>query len=115
MHDMIYPKEFEEIMKHLTVMRNGDIVTPDGNVVGHIDIDEDVWKKLFEDIPTAITIKGSDDTISRKALLDRVDEEREYLKARGLYGAEHILVHNFRELIEDAPLIDQENKDENTD
>ena len=104
-HDTVYPREFEEIMKHLTLRRNGDIVTPDGKVVGHADLDEDAWKELFDDTPMAISIKGSDDTISRKVLLDRVDEEREYLKARGLYGAEHILVHNFRELVENAPPI----------
>ena len=48
------------------------------------------------------------DLISRKALLKRVDEEREYLLARGQTGAEHILVHNFRNLIEDASAEDVE-------
>lgn len=42
------------------------------------------------------------DIISRKALLERIDKEREYLKARGLFGAEHVLVHNFRGLVEEA-------------
>ena len=41
--------------------------------------------------------------IDADALLVRVDEEREYLKARGLFGAEHILTKDFRDLIEDAP------------
>lgn len=45
----------------------------------------------------------NNDLISRSALLERIDMEREYLKARGLLGAEHILVHNFRELVEEAP------------
>ena len=44
-----------------------------------------------------------DDLISKSALLSKIDEEREYLKARGQLGAEHILVHNFRDLVENAP------------
>lgn len=44
--------------------------------------------------------------INANALLRRIDEEREYLKARGQLGAEHILVHNFRELVETAPTVD---------
>ena len=50
--------------------------------------------------------------IDANALLKRVDEEREYLKARGQLGAEHILVHNFRDLIDNAPTI---NKCDNCD
>ena len=47
------------------------------------------------------------DLISKSALLQKIDEEREYLKARGLFGAEHILVHNFRELVENAPTVER--------
>lgn len=43
--------------------------------------------------------------IDADALLARVDEERKYLKARGMIAAEHILVHNFRDLIENAPTV----------
>lgn len=39
------------------------------------------------------------------ALLKAIDEERQYLLARGQAGAEHILVRNFRNLVEDAPSI----------
>jgi rubrerythrin len=39
-------------------------------------------------------------------LLEAIEEERKYLRSRGLYGAEHILVHNFRNLVEDAQTID---------
>ena len=45
----------------------------------------------------------NNDLISREALLKRIDEEREYLIVRGQTWAEHILVHNFRDLVEDAP------------
>jgi hypothetical protein len=43
--------------------------------------------------------------ISREALLDVIDKERKYLLARGQTGAEHILVHNFRELAINAPTV----------
>ena len=43
--------------------------------------------------------------IDADALLKVVDEERKYLKARGQLGAEHILVHNFRDLIDNAPTV----------
>ena len=39
-------------------------------------------------------------------LLKRIDEEREYLKARGLLGAEHVITKYLRDLVEDAPTVD---------
>ena len=99
MRDTVYPPEFEEMLKHLTLMPNGDIVTAEGKVVGHTDLYDDIYSGTTY----AISIKG--DTISRSALLETVDKEREYLKARGLLGAEHILTHNFRNLVEDAPTV----------
>ena len=45
--------------------------------------------------------------IDADALLAKVDEEREYLKARGLFGADHILTKDFRNLIEDAPAVEE--------
>ncbi len=44
--------------------------------------------------------------IDADALLESVDKERRYLIARGQTGAEHILVHNFRDLIDNAPTVD---------
>ena len=44
--------------------------------------------------------------IDADELLEAVDEERNYLLlSRGLTGAEQILVHIFRNLIEDAPTV----------
>ena len=43
-------------------------------------------------------------------LLETIEKERQYLRSRGLYGAEHILVHNFRNLVEDAPTISLPNE-----
>ena len=43
--------------------------------------------------------------IDADALLEMVDKERQYLIARGQNGAEHILVHNFRDLINNAPSV----------
>lgn len=44
--------------------------------------------------------------IDADALLEMVDKERQYLIARGQTGAEHILVHNFRDLIDNAPTVE---------
>lgn len=45
--------------------------------------------------------------IDADALLESVDKERQYLIARGQKGAEHILVHNFRDLIDNAPTVEK--------
>ena len=45
----------------------------------------------------------NDDLISRKDLLERIEKERAYLKARGLYGAEEILTKYLRNIVEDMP------------
>ena len=46
------------------------------------------------------------DLISREALLKAMEEERQYLLARGQTGAEHILVHHCLPLIDNAPRVD---------
>ena len=43
------------------------------------------------------------DLISREGLLERIEKERAYLKARGLYGAEEILTKYLRNIVEDMP------------
>lgn len=45
------------------------------------------------------------DLISREALLKAIEEERQYLLARGQRGAEHILVHHCLPLIDNAPTV----------
>lgn len=45
----------------------------------------------------------SDDLISRKALVERIEEERAYLRARGLYGAEEVLTKYLHNIVEDMP------------
>lgn len=62
-------------------------------------------RRLLECIKHGAPYDPKGDLISRDDLLKRVDEEREYLKSRGQTGAEHILVHNFRGLVEDAPTV----------
>ena len=46
------------------------------------------------------------DLISREALLKAMEEERQYLLARGQTGAEHILVHHCLPLIDNAPSVE---------
>ena len=47
-----------------------------------------------------------DDLISRAAALDAIDNERKLLIEQGRFGAEHILVHHARRVIEDLPAVD---------
>lgn len=47
----------------------------------------------------------NDDLISREALLKAMEEERQYLLARGQTGAEHILVHHCLSLINNVPTV----------
>lgn len=50
------------------------------------------------------TLQG--DLISREVLLKAMEEERQYLLARGQTGAEHILVHYCLPLIDNAPTVE---------
>ena len=44
--------------------------------------------------------------IDADALLDAIDRERETLIEEGRTGAEHVVVHHARRLIEDMPTVD---------
>lgn len=46
--------------------------------------------------------------IDADAVVKQADKEREYLKARGLLGAEHVLTKYLRNLVEDAPTVEME-------
>ena len=46
-----------------------------------------------------------EDLISRQALLEKIDEERKHLLTIKMDGAEHILVHHARRIIEDMPSV----------
>lgn len=54
----------------------------------------------------------NNDLISREALLKAMEEERQYLLARGQRGAEHILVHYCLPLIDNAPTVEQKESEE---
>ena len=45
------------------------------------------------------------DCVSRKELLSRIDAERRHLLDIGMDGAEHIIVHHARRIIEDMPSV----------
>lgn len=46
------------------------------------------------------------DFISRSELLAEIDQERKRHIDSGNYGAEHLMVHSLRRLVEDAPAVD---------
>ena len=50
-------------------------------------------------------IPSKEDAISREELLARIDEERKHLLDIKMDGAEHILVHHARRIIEDMPSV----------
>ena len=50
----------------------------------------------------------SSDLISRDALLKAMEQERQFLLARGQTGAEHILVHHCLPIIDSAPTVEPE-------
>lgn len=47
-------------------------------------------------------------SVDADAILEKIDKEREYLVARGLLGAEHILVKYCRDFVEDAQTVEPE-------
>ena len=53
----------------------------------------------------ACDVKPCEDCISRTKLLERIDEERKHLLDLKMDGAEHILVHHARRIIEDMPSV----------
>lgn len=55
---------------------------------------------------TVIVNEADVDCVSRKKLLDRIDAERRHLLDVGMDGAEHILVHHARRIIEDMPSVE---------
>jgi hypothetical protein len=46
------------------------------------------------------------DFISRSELLAEIDQERKRHIDSGNYGAEHLMVHSLRRLVEEAPAVD---------
>lgn len=56
-------------------------------------------------IETVINAFTCDDCISRTALLAKIDEERKHLLDLKMDGAEHIIVHHARRIIEDMPTV----------
>ena len=57
-------------------------------------------------------LKLCEDCISRKRLLARIDEERKHLLNIKMDGAEHIIVHHARRIIEDMPPVTPQPKAE---
>ena len=59
--------------------------------------------KALEQQPRTNFAETSQDCISRERLLARIDEERKHLLDLKMDGAEHIIVHHARRIIEDMP------------
>ena len=78
------------------------------------EIENDYWEEKADPIDMAevfdLAIKAleqeqSEDCISRTKLLSRIDAERKHLLDLKMGGAEHIIVHHARRIIEDMPSV----------
>lgn len=72
-------------------------------------------KNFVEHIDFAIKVleQTDGDYISRTELLARIDAERKYLLDLKMDGAEHIVVHHARRIIEDMPPVTPQSYKEN--
>ena len=64
--------------------------------------------QILKATSVAIEVLGQqpcEDCISRERLLARIDEERKHLLDLKMDGAEHIIVHHARRIIEDMPSV----------
>ena len=59
----------------------------------------DLWKYIY----LLEKQQPCEDCISREALLAKIDEERKHLLDLKMDGAEHIVVHHARQIIEEMP------------
>lgn len=57
------------------------------------------------DVLKALEQQSCDDYISRAKLLSRIDAERKHLLDLNMDGAEHVIVHHARRIIEDMPSV----------
>ena len=72
------------------------------NIHGVMDvIDADNCEKIIK----ALEQEPCEDCISRAELLAKIDEERKHLLNLKMDGAEHIIVHHARRIIEDMPSV----------
>lgn len=60
-----------------------------------------------EDVTRLLSLEQQtcEDCISRTELLSRIDEERKHLLDLNMDGAEHVIVHHARRIIEDMPSV----------
>ncbi len=88
----------------------------EGIAQGIIDGENDAPRTIVRDFQATIAdaIKNStplpeqqpcEDCISRQKLLSRIDAERKHLLEIKMDGAEHIIVHHARRIIEDMPSV----------
>lgn len=84
--------EAKEILKYMKSNLN------DSQMFARHDEALDLAIKALEQQPC-------EDCISRERLLARIDEERKHLLDLKMDGAEHIIVHHARRIIEDMPSV----------
>lgn len=101
--------DYDDFNRALRIIDNAPTVEPTFKPIAEVKFDKEQLQEIVDKAKAEVLAsveRPQGDLISREALLKRVDEEREYLKSRGQLGAEHILVHNFRDLIDNAPTVE---------
>lgn len=74
--------------------------------IGSMNMCDEISNEAYQKIMTHCEEQEPcGDCISREALLAKIDEERKYLLALKMDGAEHIVVHHARRIIEDIPSV----------
>lgn len=84
----------EEALRHRHI-----IYDDDGVGYSVVRVDE------IEQLPSVTPQQTCEDCISRTKLLSRIDAERKHLLGLNMDGAEHIIVHHARRIIEDMPSV----------
>ncbi len=70
-----------------------------------------MYQTLSNMIDELLEQQPSEDCISRAALLAKIDAERKHLLDLKMDGAEHIIVHHARRIIEDMPSVTPKEND----
>jgi hypothetical protein len=93
-------KPCEDYISREEALRHRHIIYDDDGVgYSVVRVDE------IEQLPSVTPQQTCEDCISRTKLLSRIDAERKHLLDLKMDGAEHIIVHHARRIIEDMPSV----------
>lgn len=80
----------------------------EADFIGSMNMCDEISNEAYKKIMCNCEVEEQqpcEDCVSRKELLSRIDAERRHLLDIGMDGAEHIIVHHARRIIEDMPSV----------